>query len=133
MSKLGSPNFGGTASFVGTVRNHHNGLSVLGLKYSAYVPMAEKEIAIIIAEASSRWPIELLVTHRVGQLLPGDTAIVVVAASAHRSAAFEACRWTVEQVKERAPIWKLERYADGSESWVTPGAARTNGLTGTPR
>ncbi len=113
---------GGIAAFIGHVRNHHEGREVLRLEYSAYAPMAEAECERIIAEAEARWPVTVAVRHRLGQLQIGDTAVAVVAAAAHREAAFAACRYVIEEVKRRVPIWKRESFVDGSVIWVDPTA-----------
>jgi molybdopterin synthase catalytic subunit len=122
-----SPERGGISCFVGTVRNHHGGREVLRLDYSAYAPMAEAECARVVAEAESRWPVTVALRHRVGQLDVGDAAVAVVAASAHRDEAFLACRYVIEEVKRRVPIWKRELFADGSVAWVGGGAAGQRG------
>ena len=114
---------GGIACFFGAVRNHHGGRAVARLEYSAYEPMAEAECARIVAEACERWPVAVALRHRVGALEIGDTAVGVAAAGAHRDEAFAACRYVIEEVKRRVPIWKRERYADGTEEWVDPTAA----------
>ena len=113
---------GGIASFLGVVRDHHAGRSVVELEYEAYGPMAEAECARIVAEAESRWPVRVAVRHRVGKLVIGDTAVAIAVAGAHRDEAFEACRYVIEELKRRVPIWKRERYSDGSEAWVDPTA-----------
>jgi molybdopterin synthase catalytic subunit len=117
-----APERGGVASFLGLVRNHHGGRAVLRLEYSAYAPMAEAECARIVAEAEGRWQVALALRHRVGSLAVGDVAVAVAAASAHRDEAFAACRYVIEEVKRRVPIWKREYYADGTEVWVDPTA-----------
>ncbi len=111
---------GGIASFLGVVRNHQDGRPVTRLEYSAYGPMVEAETARIVAEAEARWPARVAVQHRVGALAIGDVAVAVVAASAHRAPAFEACRYVIEELKRRVPVWKREFYADGTEAWVDP-------------
>ncbi|MDX2193228.1 MAG: molybdenum cofactor biosynthesis protein MoaE [Gemmatimonadales bacterium] len=111
---------GGIATFLGLVRDHHGGRAVAALEYSAYEPMAEAESARIVAEAEARWPCEVVLVHRLGALRIGDAAVAVVAASAHRDAAFLACRYVIEEVKARVPIWKRETYADGTVDWVDP-------------
>lgn len=118
------PARGGVAVFLGTVRDHHAGRAVIDLEYSAYLPMAEAVIETLIAEARSRWPVEVAIEHRVGRLAIGDIAVGIAAAGGHRAEAFEACRFLIEELKVRVPIWKRERYADGSEAWVDPTAAR---------
>jgi molybdopterin synthase catalytic subunit len=120
LTSVESPARGGIASFVGVVRDHQGGREVLRLNYSAYAPMVEAESARIVAEADRRWPVSIAMRHRIGSLEVGDIAIVVVAGSAHRAAAFDACRYVVEEAKRRLPIWKQEFYADGTQEWVNP-------------
>ncbi|MEP7176772.1 MAG: molybdenum cofactor biosynthesis protein MoaE [Gemmatimonadales bacterium] len=117
-----SPERGGVASFVGLVRDHHGGRAVLRLDYSAYGPMVEAECGRIVAEAESRWPVAVALRHRTGSLAIGEAAVAVVAASAHREDAFAACRYVIEEVKRRVPVWKREHYADGTVTWVDPTA-----------
>lgn len=123
LAAVQTPDRGGIASFVGVVRNHHEGRAVVRLTYSAYGPMVETECAKIIAEAERRWPVAVALRHRVGELEVGDVAIAVAVGAGHRDAAFLACRYIVEEVKRRAPIWKREFYADGSVGWVDPTAS----------
>jgi molybdopterin synthase catalytic subunit len=84
--------------------------------------MVEAECARIIFEAQRRWPVAVALRHRIGCLEVGDVAIVVAVGAAHRDAAFEACRFVVDEVKLRAPIWKQESYVDGGVGWVEPAA-----------
>jgi molybdopterin synthase catalytic subunit len=116
-----SPERGGIACFLGTVRNHHHGRDVLRLEYSAYAPMVEAECARIVAEAESRWDVTIALRHRLGRLEIGEVAVAVVTASAHRDEAFVACRYVIEELKRRVPIWKREFYADGAVQWVGSG------------
>jgi molybdopterin synthase catalytic subunit len=110
---------GGAVLFAGRVRDHNDGRAVVALDYRAYRPMAERELALIVTEAEARWAsIAIAVEHRIGALVVGDLAVVVVAAHAHRRAAFAACEYVVEQLKQRVPIWKREHYADGPAAWV---------------
>ncbi len=109
---------GGVASFLGLVRDHHGGRQVLRLEYSAYEPMAEAEAARILSEAEARWPVRVALAHRLGELAIGDAAVAVAAGGAHRAEAFDACRYVIEELKVRVPIWKKEHYADGSVVWV---------------
>ncbi|HJP55744.1 MAG TPA: molybdenum cofactor biosynthesis protein MoaE [Gemmatimonadales bacterium] len=122
-AEVARPDRGGVVSFVGLVRDHHGGRTVIRLEYSAYAPMAEAELARIVSEAGERWPAIVAAEHRLGSLAIGDAAVAVVAAAAHRGDAFEACRHVIEQIKARVPIWKREYYADGSVAWVDPTAA----------
>jgi molybdopterin synthase catalytic subunit len=111
---------GAVVSFVGTVRDHHAGHQVTALRYECYGPMAEVECERIESEAEVEFGARVAVRHRIGDLVVGDVAVVVAAAAAHRDAAFAAARWTIDEVKQRVPIWKHERYADGSTAWVDP-------------
>lgn len=114
------PGHGGVASFLGVVRNQHAGRAVTRLEYSAYKAMAEAELTRIVEEARHRWRAEVSVVHRVGTLVVGDVAVAVAASTPHRAAAFDACRFVIEETKRRVPIWKKEFFADGTVSWVDP-------------
>ena len=122
LARVQSPSRGGVAIFLGQVRDHQDGRAVARLEYSAYEPMAEAECARIVAEAERRWNVAVALAHRTGWLAIGDLAVAVVAASAHRADAFTACRFVIEEVKRRVPIWKREQYADGTIVWVDPTA-----------
>jgi molybdopterin synthase catalytic subunit len=117
---VAGPDRGAVVTFVGAVRNHHEGRPVTGLSYSAYEPMADAVCAAIKTEAECRWPVRIAVVHRLGELEIGDAAVAIAAAGAHRDEAFAACRHVIEEVKRRVPIWKRERFADGTEEWVDP-------------
>lgn len=113
------PAAGGFCSFEGWVRDHHQGRAVRALEYEAYRELAEKEGARIITEARQRFAIlHASCVHRVGHLAIGELAVVVCVSSAHRDAAFEACRYIIDEVKSRVPIWKKEHFADGESGWV---------------
>jgi molybdopterin synthase catalytic subunit len=133
LDSVQSPARGGIASFLGTVRDHHAGRTVLRLDYSAYVPMAEAEIARIVAEAESRWDVGVAVQHRLGQLEVGDVAVAIAVASAHRDEAFVACRYVIEELKQRVPIWKKEYFADGTVDWVGGEAGKRGSKEGASR
>lgn len=110
---------GALVVFEGCARDHHEGRSVGHLAYEAFVPMAEAELARLREEALMRFGlVGCLIHHRIGPVPLTEAAVVVVTASAHRQQAFEAAAWVMDQIKERVPIWKRERYADGAESWV---------------
>lgn len=114
---------GGYASFEGWVRDNNDGRSVHGLRYEAYAELAENEGAVIIAEAMSRFDIlDAHCTHRVGDLTIGELAVWVGVTAAHRDAAFTACRYVIDEVKSRVPIWKHERYVEGDADWLHPEA-----------
>jgi molybdopterin synthase catalytic subunit len=121
MAQVHSPSRGGIACFVGTVRDHHGGRAVTRLDYTAYVPMAEAECARIVGEAEARWACGIALQHRIGPLEIGDAAVAIVAAAAHRDEAFAACRYAIEELKRRVPVWKRELYADGTVEWVGAG------------
>lgn len=119
---LRNPRAGACASFEGWVRDHNDGRSVSGLRYEAYVELAEREGAAILAEAQQRFDIvDAACVHRSGELAIGELAVWVGVAAAHRDAAFAACRWIIDEVKARVPIWKHERYAGGESGWLHPG------------
>ena len=110
---------GGFCSFEGWVRNHHQGREVDRLEYEAYPPLAIKEGQRILDEAKKRFAIEKAVcVHHVGPLEIGGLAVVVCVSAAHRDAAFDACRFIIDEVKARVPIWKKEFFADGECGWV---------------
>jgi molybdopterin synthase catalytic subunit len=109
---------GGTAVFLGTVRSGPEDGPVQAIEYSAYDEMAEAEFDRIVGEAGSRWAgCRVLIQHRLGHVPAGETSVLVAAAAPHRAEAFEACRFVIEEVKRRVPIWKKELYADGRASW----------------
>ena len=110
-------------TFVGRARDRaDDGREVLGLEYEAYPEMAAGVLAEIADEAEGRWTgCSVAVVHRVGPVPIGEAAVAIVTAAAHRSDAYDANRFVIEAIKERLPIWKLERFADGSE-WKRPGA-----------
>jgi molybdopterin synthase catalytic subunit len=130
IARVDSAAHGGSAFFLGRVRDHHGGRAVARLEYSAYGSMAEAECARIVSEAENRWPVRVALEHRIGPLEIGDIAVAVGAAGAHRDEAFEACRYVIEEVKRRVPIWKKEYYRDGSVEWVGAGPAgqQTSGV-----
>jgi molybdopterin synthase catalytic subunit len=114
---------GGIVIFVGTVRDMNEGADVAAMTLEHYPGMTEKALAEIDAEAQARWPlIDSLIVHRYGALQPGDDIVLVITASAHREAAFEACHFLIDWLKTKAPFWKLESGTAG-ESWVAARAA----------
>jgi molybdopterin synthase catalytic subunit len=119
ISEVAATGNGATSIFLGMVRDVNDGREVEGIEYSAYDDMAVAEIRRILEEAAARFGVEhAVVEHRVGVLAVGDVSIAVVVASPHRAAALEATRYIVDETKKRAPIWKLEHYADGTREWV---------------
>ncbi|TPI43242.1 molybdenum cofactor biosynthesis protein MoaE [Mesorhizobium sp. B2-9-1] len=114
----GRTDIGAVVTFSGLCRDEQGALSALELEH--YPGMAEAEIGRIAAEAAGRWPLQgLTVIHRHGKIAPGDNIVLVVAASSHRQAAFEAANFLMDYLKSRAPFWKKEHRADGSQGgWV---------------
>src|SRR5687768_13727070 len=109
---------GAVVSFAGLVRNKNQGRAVSFLEYEAYEPLAVRALQRIVDEAREAWPSARLgVHHRTGRLELGEASIIIVAASPHRAAAFAACRYTIERVKQIVPIWKHEHF-DGGDVWL---------------
>ena len=118
-ASLESPKAGALVCFEGIVRNHNDGKAVRTLEYEAYQSLAENEAKKILSEASRCYSIlSAACVHRTGLLNIGETAVFVGVASAHRDAAFQACRYIIDEIKTRLPIWKKETYEDGSSDWV---------------
>jgi molybdopterin synthase catalytic subunit len=108
------PEDGALVVFDGIVRNHTRGRKTLHLDYEAYEEMAERQMAELAAQAEERFGVRrALLVHRLGRLEIGETSVLIVVASAHRAAAFEACRWLIDTLKKTVPIWKREAFADG--------------------
>lgn len=115
---LDDPRCGAYAAFEGWVRDHHDGRQVLGLHYDCYPALAESEGEAILSEALARFDIvDARCIHRIGDCAIGEMAVWVGVTAAHRDAAFAACRWIIDEVKARVPIWKRERYAGGEAHW----------------
>ena len=117
-----SPRHGAVVVFVGAVRAVHAGRRVKAVAYDCFAPLAEKELERILKEAAKRWPAKVAAAHRVGRLIVGEASVAVAAASMHRAEAFEACRWTIDEIKRRLPVWKKEFYLRGEGRWL-PGCA----------
>lgn len=110
---------GALVTFEGRVRNSNEGRAVVGLEYEAYEELARREGDEVIAEASRRFPIiRASCIHRVGTLSVGDLAVWVGVVAGHRAEAFNACRFIIDEVKARVPIWKKEHYAEGESAWL---------------
>ena len=119
--ELSHPTAGAFASFEGWVRDHNDGRAVDGLRYEAYAALAEKEGERVLQEAMDKFAIvDARCAHRVGDLIIGDLAVWVGVSAAHRGAAFDACRYIIDEVKSRVPIWKHERYREGAPGWLHP-------------
>jgi molybdopterin synthase catalytic subunit len=111
---------GAMTSFIGVVRNHHHDRSVTHLIYDCYRAMAEKMLADLVTETTLRFDNKLITTiyHSIGRLDPGQASVAIHVASAHRVAAFNACRHIIERIKEDLPVWKQEFYDDGTSLWL---------------
>lgn len=117
--RLNDPAAGAYAAFEGWIRNENEGHDVLRLEYEVYEPLAVTEGEKVIAEARAKFPILYAdCVHRTGLLEIGECAVWVGVSSGHRDEAFLACRYIIDQVKVRLPIWKKEHYADGHSGWV---------------
>jgi molybdopterin synthase catalytic subunit len=130
MAGPGDTRAGAFVTFEGRVRSENGGRGVKTLDYEAYAPLARKEGRRIMKEARERFPItDARCVHRTGSLSLGDVAVWISVSAGHRAAAFEACRFLIDEMKARLPIWKREHYADGSSEWINcatrgPGAGQ---------
>lgn len=124
-SSLPAGSFGATATFTGTMRDFNEGDEVSAMTLEHYPGMTEKQLEEIIEDAKSQWDIiDALIVHRVGDIVPGQPIVLTAVWSAHRAAAFDACRFLMEALKSRATFWKKETLNDGKQRWVeknTPG------------
>ncbi|MFL5607530.1 MAG: molybdenum cofactor biosynthesis protein MoaE [Gemmatimonadaceae bacterium] len=121
LRSVGRPANGAVLLFLGVVRETNDGRSVTGIEYSAYEAMAEAELASIAHEAAERFGTpDIAIEHRLGDLELEDASVGIAVAHPHRGAAYDASRWIIEELKRRVPIWKRERYVDGTREWVDP-------------
>ncbi|BDH06034.1 molybdenum cofactor biosynthesis protein MoaE [Streptomyces seoulensis] len=115
---VGDDAAGGTALFVGTVRDHDGGKSVSSLEYSAH-PTAEQELRRVAEEIAAEFPVRALAAvHRTGLLAIGDVAVITAVSCPHRAEAFAACRKLIDTLKHEVPVWKRQIFADGATEWV---------------
>jgi len=113
-----SPQSGGIDVFIGTVRDATKGKTVMRLEFETYQSMAIKEMEKIAQQAFDQWPVQkILIHHRTGVLQIGEIPVIIAVSAAHRDAAFEACRYIIDTLKQTVPIWKKEIFEDG-EVWV---------------
>ena len=127
------PRAGALVSFVGVVRNHHEGKDVKSLDYEIYEEMALAEGRRILAEARQHFPLEdAWAAHRYGSLAVGDAAVAVHVWTPHRREGFAACAWIIDEIKDRLPVWKHEFYADGTIAWVACHHAGASQQVGSP-
>ena len=115
----GRTDIGAIVTFTGAVRGDESGRALASLTLEHYPGMTEAELVRVETEAHARWPLAAsLIVHRVGELTPGEGIVLVITASAHRQAAFEAASFLMDYLKTRAPFWKKVTYGDGSSTWV---------------
>ncbi len=116
---IADPAAGGEVLFIGTVRDNDGGHDVTGLSYSAH-PSAGRELRRVAEEVVAKYPdaIAVAAVHRVGDLAVGDLAVVVGVACAHRAEAFHACHALIDELKAAVPVWKHQRFTDGTDEWV---------------
>jgi molybdopterin synthase catalytic subunit len=118
VAAVADPDHGGTATFLGTTRREGGLREVAELRYEAYEELALAELRAIAAEAQARFGARVAMAHRIGAVAVGEPSVAVAASAGHRTAAFAACRYAIDELKGRAPIWKQTVYADGEASWV---------------
>jgi molybdopterin synthase catalytic subunit len=123
------PGPGAVCTFLGLVRDHNLGRSVLRLHYDAFEPLALMSFERIAGEAQARWPgVRLAIHHRVGTLSSGEASVAIAVASTHRADAFRACRYAIERVKQISPIWKHE-FFEGGDVWIEGATANPDDET----
>ena len=116
---LNSPEAGAFCSFEGWVRNHNEGRRVIALEYEAEPSLCQKEMEKIFKEAETKFDVlEVKVFHRIGKLNVGEMAVWVGVSASHRDASFAACRYVIDELKHRLPIWKKEYYESGISGWI---------------
>ena len=114
--------YGAICTFIGQVRRASRGRKVAYLEYNAHVPMAQKQLVRIAEEAETKWDCAVAIAHRLGKLEIGEASVIISVGSPHRAAAFEACHWCIDTLKESVPIWKREVSPDGAY-WIEGDAA----------
>ena len=127
LSLIGADQDGASLLFLGVVRDHNDGRSVGGVRYDAYEEMAARVLSEIVEEAARSADTDrVAAVHRIGELQVGEVSVAIAVSSPHRAEAYDASRYIIEEIKKRLPVWKKERYSDGTEQWVegrTPDAA----------
>lgn len=125
---------GAVVLFMGTVREFTGDAQTSSLEYEAYPSMALQAMQQLETEAREKWPLhKVSMVHRTGHLDLGEIAVAVAVSAGHRKEAFEAGQWLIDALKERVPIWKKERYANGSTEWVHPDETNAGQRVGTPQ
>ncbi len=124
---VSDPGHGAIDMFVGVVRNHHQGKPVSGITYDVHEPLCAEELLKICREAEGIWPqSRYYVAHYHGYLDVGGISVLIAVSAPHREETFEACRYVIEEIKKRAPVWKKEHYLDGDSAWL-PGHSLVTG------
>ena len=119
LQHVGAQEDGATSVFLGVVRNHNEGRRVRAVRYSAYEAMAEKVLGAIADEAAAMAHTDrIAIVHRLGELGVGEASVAIAVSSPHRAAAFDACRFIIEEIKKRLPVWKEEQYVEGDATWL---------------
>ena len=138
---VGDPGAGAVATFIGTTRDNNEGRSILSLDYEAYPGMAEQEMARLGEEVEEKWRItRMAMVHRIGNVPIGEASVIIAVSAPHRDDAFKACRYAIDELKKRVPIWKKEIYRGGEiwigsqtgEQYTTPPAPSLSGGITTP-
>ncbi len=115
-----SGKYGATSIFIGTMRDLNDGNSVEAMTLEHYSGMTEKQLGIFVSQAQQQWQIlDLLILHRIGEILPDQTIVLVAVWASHRGDAFDACRFIIEALKSKAPFWKKEKLTTNDERWVS--------------
>ena len=114
---VADPEHGGIATFLGTTRREGAVRPFAAIEYTAYDALAEREIAAIVREAADRFGARLAIRHRTGIVPVGEASVGIAAGAPHRDAAFSACRYAIDELKLRVPIWKQAHFADGTVAW----------------
>lgn len=118
-SQLQAGSYGGVVTFVGTMRDYNDGHDVSAMYLEHYPGMTERHIEQVCQEAMTQWDVmDIYVVHRHGEVQPSEPIVLVAVWSAHRADAFDACRYVINYLKERAPFWKQETTRQGAERWV---------------
>jgi molybdopterin synthase catalytic subunit len=118
LAAVNGPEYGGTAVFLGTVRNHDDGRGVTMLDYSAHTSAADQLRKVMDSVAAEAPGVALAAVHRVGELQVGDIAVIVAAAAGHRDEAFHTARILIDRIKAEVPLWKRQQFSDGDQVWV---------------
>jgi molybdopterin synthase catalytic subunit len=118
VAHLNDPEHGGVAAFLGCIRREVGIREVVAIEYEAYEELTLRELAAVAGEAAARFGATIAAVHRTGRVAVGEPSVAVACSAPHRSAAFAACRYVIDELKIRAPIWKRMIYADGAAEWV---------------